>query len=353
MKANAAGSGSPMNLGRPVSRSAPNEELLSNTDHVAPELAAALEAAGKPYYDAARDRKDVAAYYAEVDRSADGTSLYQQLGSLVRRTHTTKFGFNPLERLHPWVDLRPNLRLQSIYSPEPVAVNDPVKHTKRKDFIQKVRITVGGRVHKNGTVGPPRKKNKKIDFLTQAKQWTEILGQGPADAVTIAARIALIEGYRYYNAEHSVPQVYFDRNRVAKGDLHHLFTCERNTNSIRGCRVYDEVDETPENRLKGGWGPKALNRYEPEAGKGAVARATLYFLVRYPGKLGDRPGEYNKSDVETLLRWSREDPVSLYEKHRNQAIAELQGNRNPFIDFPELAEKVDFTAGFGAYGKTH
>lgn len=315
-------------------------------EKVPPKLAEVLEAVGKPYYDEKRDLDDRARYYADVN--FEGPDLYQQLSKLVRRTHKNKFGFDPLKRLHPWVDLRPNLRLQSIYSTEPVAVDAPVKHTKRKDFIQRVKVPAAPRKRADGSLGPPRKVNKKIDFREQAKQWTEVLAQGPTDAVTIAERIALIEGYRFYNAEHSVPQVHFDRNKVAKGDLHILFTCERNANSLRGCRLYGEVDEVPENRLREGWGPKQENVFEPDAGKGAVARATLYFLLRYPGKLGDKPDEYTAADIETLLRWHREEPPGLYEKHRNQAIADEQGNRNPFIDFPELADRVDFTLGLGS-----
>ena len=36
-----------------------------------------------------------------------------------------------------------------------------------------------------------------------------------------------------------------------------------------------------------------------------------------------------------------------YERHRNMAISGKQGNRNPFIDFPEWAERVDFEKGLG------
>jgi deoxyribonuclease I len=43
-----------------------------------------------------------------------------------------------------------------------------------------------------------------------------------------------------------------------------------------------------------------------------------------------------------LSRWNKEFEVSLFEKHRNQAIYRIQGNRNPFIDFPDLAEKIQF-----------
>lgn len=43
----------------------------------------------------------------------------------------------------------------------------------------------------------------------------------------------------------------------------------------------------------------------------------------------------------------QQNPPSLYERHRNQAIFERQGNRNPFIDHPEWVGKVDFRQGLG------
>ena len=42
----------------------------------------------------------------------------------------------------------------------------------------------------------------------------------------------------------------------------------------------------------------------------------------------------------TLLEWHRNDPVSQKEIDRNNAVESQQGNRNPFIDFPNLAEYV-------------
>ena len=39
-----------------------------------------------------------------------------------------------------------------------------------------------------------------------------------------------------------------------------------------------------------------------------------------------------------LLTWHQQEPVSLWEKHRNAAISERQGNRNPFIDRPGWAD---------------
>ena len=41
-----------------------------------------------------------------------------------------------------------------------------------------------------------------------------------------------------------------------------------------------------------------------------------------------------------LLQWCRQDPVSQKEIDRNNVVEQYQGNRNPFVDFPELAEYV-------------
>ena len=41
-----------------------------------------------------------------------------------------------------------------------------------------------------------------------------------------------------------------------------------------------------------------------------------------------------------LLRWHEEDPVSQKEIDRNNAAYNIQRNRNPFVDYPEFAEKI-------------
>lgn len=44
--------------------------------------------------------------------------------------------------------------------------------------------------------------------------------------------------------------------------------------------------------------------------------------------------------VNLLLEWHRNDPVSQKERDRNDSVFVLQQNRNPFIDFPDLAEYI-------------
>jgi endonuclease G len=56
--------------------------------------------------------------------------------------------------------------------------------------------------------------------------------------------------------------------------------------------------------------------------------------------------ELQRERVSVLLDWHRANPVEEYQRHRNAAIAELQGNRNPLIDQPEWAERIDFDASF-------
>jgi hypothetical protein len=41
-----------------------------------------------------------------------------------------------------------------------------------------------------------------------------------------------------------------------------------------------------------------------------------------------------------LMQWHNNDPVSQKEILRNQAIYQIQGNRNPFIDHPEFVERI-------------
>ena len=50
--------------------------------------------------------------------------------------------------------------------------------------------------------------------------------------------------------------------------------------------------------------------------------------------------------MSLLLEWHRANPVEEYELHRNAAIAELQGNRNPLVDHPDWAERIDFSAAW-------
>ena len=81
--------------------------------------------------------------------------------------------------------------------------------------------------------------------------------------------------------------------------------------------------------------------------KGDIARALMYVSVRYYTE----DDSWKDSDMTTksvikpwaitmLLRWHREDPVSQKEIDRNNAVYNIQHNRNPFVDVPEFANRI-------------
>jgi endonuclease I len=161
---------------------------------------------------------------------------------------------------------------------------------------------------------------------------------------TFAAQAAAVEEELLFNCEHVVPQSWFAKDEPMRGDLHHLFACEPKCNSFRGNIPY--FDFTGQEGIREACGRREGDGFEPVAGKGPAARATLYFLLRYPGHIGDTAGELSADRLEMLLSWHEQDPVTDYERHRNVAIAEIQGNRNPFIDDPTLARLADLGASW-------
>ena len=153
----------------------------------------------------------------------------------------------------------------------------------------------------------------------------------------------------YLNCEHIVPKTYFDRHEDGFSDLHHLITADGAVNKFRNKDTYADLGQQGDDgqhRLplyipSGGW--KRDGHFEPARGKGLVARATLYFIVAHPNFISTEV--YSPEQIKTLIEWSKAEMPSDYEKHRNETIFEVQGNRNPFIDFPDWVEKVHFERG--------
>jgi len=152
----------------------------------------------------------------------------------------------------------------------------------------------------------------------------------------------------------------------AHTDGHHLVAAERGMNSTKNNRFFDDchdgindsnlVDRDFGNYTCGEW------YFEPrDEVKGDVARMLFYMATRYEGEDGDyvdlelttdlylyeNAGTSIKNsklpyyeNLEVLLRWHIEDPVDEWELERNEAIYQFQGNRNPFIDHPELVSLI-------------
>lgn len=266
------------------------------------------------YYDESRDKAAISNYYGVINfNSGDGAGLFQDLHRLLLETHSNILAYDrSRNELYSWVDLREDGRLRSIYSGKDLDAEQIIQ----EDF---------------------RVQQQKLEFLKSLQRI------GPTDEEEIAQ---MLEAQFPFNTEHVVPQSWFDKRSPMVSDLHHLFTCEVDCNSFRGNIPYfDFADYNPEvyhEQTKSDCGKKGgTEKFEPESGKGEVARAVLYFLLRYPSKI--KKDFVLKIHVDILLSWHKEHPVTLYEKHRNSAIYELQGNRNPLIDFPDFAARIDFS----------
>lgn len=266
------------------------------------------------YYDEKQDETWIEHYYCTISLShSTSIQLRQELQSLVKKTHKFQYPYyiSKDQYLYTWVDLQPNGQLKSIYSGTQI---------NPQQIIEEEFITI----------------KRRLDL------YGKLINSQKGLSKNIKKQVRRISNQYKFNAEHVVPQSWFKAREPMKGDLHTLFACEPKCNSIRSNFPYYEFESKADSkRIRNHCGFYAIGRFEPEYGKGTVARAILYFLLRYPKTIIK---SYRKGINLTLLfRWHEQFPATDYEKHRNKAIFEIQGNRNPFIDFPNLAEKVAFS----------
>ena len=101
-------------------------------------------------------------------------------------------------------------------------------------------------------------------------------------------------------------------------------------------KVFEPMDEYKGDFARGYFGTMikwANGDYQTfTTGNGAAIFNTAYTADKYYG--------LTAYGVALLLKWHREDPVSQKEIDRNDGIQSQQGNRNPFIDYPELVEYI-------------
>jgi len=115
-------------------------------------------------------------------------------------------------------------------------------------------------------------------------------------------------------------------------DAHHLRAEDGAENSLRSNNDYGLTGYNGPSGTLGSW-------------KGDVARSVFYMAVRYNalsvvnGDIADTTvGQLG--DLASLLTWNTLDPSDDFEMNRNNYIYTWQVNRNPFIDYPELANYI-------------
>ena len=167
-----------------------------------------------------------------------------------------------------------------------------------------------------------------------------------------------------WNKEHSIPQSWFNEASPMKSDLFHVYPTDARVNNFRSNYPYGEVAGGngagfSDNYQNHGLGKKGSNTFSGYTGtvfepadeyKGDFARTYFYMVARYRDKALNAssgsvvfvasPTDLTAFAKNLFLKWHRQDPVSQKEIDRNQAVYGIQGNRNPFIDYPELAEYI-------------
>lgn len=166
-----------------------------------------------------------------------------------------------------------------------------------------------------------------------------------------------------YNREHTFPKSWFGGVVLPMHtDLFHVMPTDGFVNEQRSDYPYGETDAngSDEKNYKSanGYSKRGYCKtegysdvvFEPnDEYKGDLARNYFYMATRYENEITSwsSPVLTNSSykpyvewHMNMLMRWSREDPVSEKEIARNNAVHEIQNNRNPFIDYPGLEEYI-------------
>lgn len=324
----------PRTLNQPALVSAPTADMSSPTTPSGPDARALAEAVlaqhhhDGPWYDADEDDAAKDNYWDGMSWSGNSSSLYARLQAHLETTHDplTDYYKARWHHLYAKVDVQEDGDLRNIYSNKRITALDII--TEEVSMATTAAMSRG--YESLGLAG--------LESFMESDEFADLLENGHPD----------------FNCEHVVCQSWFENDpgvtsttrKHMKCDLHHLYTCEWSCNSFRSNIPYYDFGPQDE-RTMYDCGRKDGNRFEPYKGKGRAARATMYFLLRYKGIVGDRRTEFTRSRIPVLLDWHEKYPVDDFERHRNWLIEKAQGNRNPAIDFPDKMTKALLEKGFG------
>lgn len=286
-------------------------------------------------------KEDIEEYYKDIDFTS--SSLKSSLYDLLKDTHTTKLDYNGK-----------NSALNMNYTWANYALTD-------RDFTSSP-------LTEEEVLNNKWNMNVKVDILYKSDNLDFSSSWNGSSMQTDREHI-LPKSYGFNKIDgdsSSYQKIY------AGCDIHNLRIGEHNANSTgHSNKLFDELDKSSSSTTldKDGNISSYYNDsyFMPlEEDKGEIARAILYMGVRYstyleedtlgypspaislgsnltykgestssPSDTKDNPAIYG--ELDTLLKWNEEDPVSENEMVRNNLVEHLQGNRNPFVDYPNLA----------------
>lgn len=160
------------------------------------------------------------------------------------------------------------------------------------------------------------------------------------------------------NIEHSFPKSWWggSTNNAYK-DLYNLMPCEQRINSSKSNYAMGNVQNVktdngctkvgtatlPDGTSHSFWEP--ADQWKGDFARSYMYMATAYSNLTWEGEAlvmlkKDNYPTFQEWAYKLLLKWNKEDPVDEIEIARNEAVYAIQGNRNPYVDFPHLAEYV-------------
>ncbi|WP_121967391.1 endonuclease I family protein [Myroides sp. N17-2] len=269
-------------------------------------------------------------YYQGIDWSKKGMELKKELANLVTRTH------------HP-IPYTPG-----VWEASKITDEDPENENN-------VLLIYGwpDKDSKNSTV-QQRSINKDLKYDSDAnrhKRWErEHVFAKSLTKQNNSGQLALDANPNYNYIGRTIAE-------IAGTDVHNLRPINGQWNNDRSNRKFTDG--------KGNAGAIGPYWYPGDEWKGDVARMMLYMHIRYQENRDSQ--EYQKYKnytiaskvgialnpraplddgmIDLFLKWNAEDPVSEIERKRNEyhgntANKYAQGNRNPFIDNPSLANVI-------------
>ena len=189
------------------------------------------------------------------------------------------------------------------------------------------------------------------DTYPESRRWWDMYSNIPLYAPSFSG----------LNREHSFPKSWWGGSEQVSAyvDLNHLYPSEMRANTAKSNYPLGTVDRSQNTKFDNGCclvgypvtgqGGGAQYVFEPaDEYKGDFARTYFYMVCCYQNlkwKYTYMVSQnlwptLNRWSVDLLLKWHRQDPVSEKETLRNEAVYKIQNNRNPFIDYPSLAEYI-------------
>ncbi len=245
-------------------------------------------------------------YYASLE-GLSGAALKQALQDIIA---------NPSEvRLHSYADMWDIIR---------TADTNPANSSQIWDMYLEIPMSKIDQQQSSSIVG----KWNREHIFPQSRGGFDVANGDTADGINI---------WNNTSATSTIDGV---------SDAHHIRAENGQENSSRNNKNYGAVNSATVYAgpvgTQGSW-------------HGDVARACFYMAVRFNGLsvLNGDPSENNGAnpsgnigDLATLLSWNVSDKSDDFEMNRNNYVQTWQHNRNPFIDYPLLADYV-FGAQYG------